>query len=131
MKRTWKKTIRVLKGRLYITLSNCRVKKRDTSGYNRNQRTADKMRVVKGQLYEKCEGVCPHCGQKYEIRQMELHHILPWSRFPELRGEKRNMILLCHYCHKEIHCNPFKNIGLIKDKASEFGIDIKEHYELP
>ena len=67
--------------------------------------------------------------KQFDISFMELHHVLPWSRFPELRAKKSNQLLLCHDCHKEIHCNPYLNIRLMEDKAKEFGIDLKERYK--
>lgn len=59
---------------------------------------------------------------------MENHHVLPWGRFPELREHEDNMILLCHRCHKEIHCNPWRNIELMKAKAKVLGINLEEYY---
>ena len=58
-----------------------------------------------------------------------MHHVLPLSRFPELGQSIRNGIMLCHKCHKEIHCNPWRNIELMKAKAEELGIDLKDRYD--
>lgn len=129
-RRTWKKTIRIARGWFYITFSNCRVKKRDTCGYDRSDNLANNLRNIKGKLYERCQGVCPHCGQHYDIRWMEIHHVLPWARFPELRGTKRNMMLLCHHCHKEVHINPWLNIQLMQAKAEELNINLNERYQI-
>ena len=75
-------------------------------------------------------GTDAHTADKsFELDVMELHHILPWARFPEWRASSKNMILLCHRCHKEIHCNPWKNIEMMKAKADELGIDLKERYD--
>ena len=128
-RKTWKKTIRIFRGWFYITFSNCKVKKRHASGYDRSGQLAWNMRDIKSKLYERCQGVCPHCGQHHDISQMELHHVLPWARFPELRGMKRNMLLLCHHCHKEVHINPWLNIQLMRAKAQELQIDLNERYE--
>ena len=128
-RRTWKKTIRIARGWFYITFSNCRVKKRDTCGYDRSGNLVNNLRDIKGKLYERCQGVCPHCGQHYDMHWMEIHHVLPWARFPELRGTKRNMLLLCHHCHKEVHINPWLNIRLMRAKAQELGIDLTERYK--
>lgn len=127
--RWWKRSWRLF-GRWYITFSNCRVKKRPTSGYSlsRQSKLADNIRDIKGKLYKKNNGCCPHCGKPYEMRWMEMHHVLPWARFPELRAKRANMIMLCHNCHKEVHCNPWKNIEMMKAKAEELGIDLKERY---
>ena len=31
-------------------------------------------------VYEKQQGVCPICGQKFNIEEMEADHIIPWSK---------------------------------------------------
>jgi hypothetical protein len=80
-------------------------------------------------LYERQGGRCQHCGQPFDYDAMELHHVLPLSRFPELGQSIRNGIVLCHNCHKEVHCNPWRNIELMKAKAEELGIDLKERYD--
>ncbi len=128
-RRTWKKTIRIVSGWFYITFSNCRVKKRHSCGYSTSLEFAHELRDIKEKLYKKCEGVCPHCGQHHDISFMEIHHVLPWARFPELRGTKRNMMLLCHHCHKEVHINPWLNIQLMQAKAQELGIDLTDRYK--
>ena len=127
-KRKWKKTIRILSGWFYITFSNCQVKKR--SSYNRSGNLAQYMREIKEKLYKKHEGICPQCGEYHDIKDMEIHHVLPWSRFPELQGNKHNMLLLCHHCHKEIHCNPWLNIQMMQAKAAELGINLNDRYKI-
>ena len=129
-KRWWKRSFKFLKGRFYITFSNCRVKKRPTSGYSidGHSRLANNMRDIKGKMYEKQEHRCPHCGREMDVSVMELHHVLPWARFPELRAKRANMLLLCHACHKEIHCNPYLNIKLMEEKAAELEIKLSERY---
>lgn len=82
----------------------------------------------KHKLYNRQGGKCPNCGQPFEYEQLEYHHILPLERFPELGQSIRNGIMLCHKCHREVHCNPYRNIVLMEAKAKEFGIDIKERY---
>lgn len=61
-RREWKRTFRILKNHLYLTISNCRVKKRSACGYNRQGKLAENMRDIKGRMYEKQQGRCPHCG---------------------------------------------------------------------
>ena len=124
--KNWKKSWRLMG--VYFTLSSCRVKMRLTNR-ERSEKLAQDSRQIKGKLYKKQGGCCPHCGKQFDISFMELHHVLPWSRFPELRAKKRNQLLLCHDCHKEIHCNPYLNIRLMEEKAKEFGIDLKERYK--
>lgn len=50
------------------------------------------------------------------------HHILPWSKFPELRYEVNNGITLCHFHHPrkrndEMSLSPFFQ-SLVKDNES-------------
>jgi CRISPR/Cas system Type II protein with McrA/HNH and RuvC-like nuclease domain len=113
---------------IYFTISNCRVKKRITCGYQRNSHDVKKLLKIKQQLYEQAEGKCPHCGKEFDIKVMEMHHILPYSRFTDLGLDIRNLILLCHKCHKEIHCDPYLNIRLMEEKAQELGINLDERY---
>ena len=125
-RKNWKHSWRLFG--IYFTMSSCRVKMR-TSDHNRSGRQAQDSRDIKGKMYENQYGICPHCGKHFEMSYMELHHVLPWSRFPELRAKRKNQLLLCHDCHKEIHCNPYLNIRLMEEKAKEFGIDLKERYD--
>lgn len=129
-KRWWKRSFQIWKGRFYITFSNCRVKKRPTScNHDRTHRMGDIMREIKEYRYKQNDGLCPECGKPYDISVMELLHVLPWSRFPEMRARKANMVLLCHRCHKEVHCNPWKNIQMMQEKAAELNVNLKERYE--
>ena len=126
-KRWWKRTFRILPNRLYITISNCRVKKR-ANNHVATHNFNDNMKEIKSYRYKQQQGKCPSCGQLTDLKEMELHHVLPWCRFPELRARKSNMMLLCHCCHKEIHINPWLNIKMMQAKAAEFGINLKERY---
>lgn len=124
---TFKKTFKVLG--LYFTVSNCRVKKRITCGYTRRGADADKIIKTKLRVYESNDGRCPLCGGRFDYNRMELHHVLPVARFGDLLHDERNMMLLCHGCHKEVHCNPWLNIRLMQEKAKEIGIELKDRYD--
>lgn len=48
--------------------------------------------------YEKQDGICPHCGEKYTFSELEGDHIIPWWR-----GGKTiltNLQMLCKKCNK-------------------------------
>ena len=123
----WKKTWKLFS--LYFTLSNSRVKLRlsnhDRSG--RLQRICCEMKQYK---YKMQQGTCPLCGETFPLEYMQLHHILPWSRFPDFRGTKKNHLLICKDCHKEIHSNPFLNIRLQQAMAAELQVDLAEKYRI-
>ena len=123
----WAKKFRI--GRLYFYISNCRMKKRPKRDLMYSNYVQDHCVENKRKLYERQGGKCPHCGQPFDYEAMELHHVLPLSRFPELGQSIRNGIMLCHRCHKEVHCNPWRNIQMMKEKAKEMGIDLNERYE--
>ena len=125
--KSWKRSIKILG--LFLTLSNVPVKKRkkrkvgDRDNIDGTFRTKDLRREVK-----KAQGDrCPVCGEVSE--RMELHHILPVSRFPELWDDRRNCVALCRDCHKEIHVNPWANIRMMEAKAAELGLDLGGRYD--
>lgn len=65
--------------------------------------------VLKRDNYE-----CQFCPNIYE--DLEIHHILSWSKYPELRYELTNLITLCKICHVPIIHN--KNIKIEPDKQT-------------
>ena len=48
--------------------------------------------------YERQKGVCPTCGKKYEIEQMQADHITPWSKGGKTVAE--NCQMLCADCNR-------------------------------
>lgn len=115
---------------IYLTLSNRPVKirnKRKVCGFDDIDSTF-RMKDIRRDIKAAQGNVCPICGEVSE--RMELHHILPVSRFPELWDDRRNCVALCHDCHKEIHCNPWANIRMMKAKATELGLDLGERYDI-
>ena len=51
------------------------------------------------------------------------------AQIAEVNKHIREGIMLCHKCHKEVHCNPWRNIELMKAKAEELRIDLTERYK--
>lgn len=125
--KTWKRSIKILG--LFLTLSNVPVKKSNKRkvGDRDNIDSTYRMKRLKRECKEMQGDRCPMCGEVSE--RMELHHILPVARFPELWDNRRNCVALCHNCHKEIHCNPWANIRMMEAKAEELGLDLSERYD--
>jgi hypothetical protein len=127
-KNNWSKRLFKFFG-LYFYVSTCRMKKRPKRDLMFNQFSCDINKKNKEKLYERQQGRCPECGAEVEYDAMELHHVLPYARYPELKNSIRNSVLLCHCCHKEVHLNPWKNIQMMKAKAAEMEIDLQERYD--
>ena len=125
--KNWKRTIKI--AGLFLTLSNVPVKKRNSrkSDDRDNIDITYRMKDIRREFKAAQGNRCPMCGEMSE--RMELHHILPVARFPELWDDRRNFVALCHDCHKEIHCNPWANIRMMQAKAAELGIDLRQKYD--
>ena len=54
---------------------------------------------IKRETYENQGGICPHCGQKFEIEQMDADHIIPWSKGGKTVRE--NCQMLCAECNRK------------------------------
>lgn len=67
------------------------------------------MLAVKNRDNWKCKINNKNCKGK-----LEAHHILPWSKFPELRYEINNGILLCHFHHPHKRNDEIKLVEFFK-----------------
>lgn len=126
MKR-WKKSIKI--AGVWLKLSNVPVKMRNSRKVDDryNIDSTYRMKEIRREVKAAQDNRCPMCGEVSE--RMELHHILPVARFPELWDDRRNCVALCHRCHKEIHCNPWANIRIMETKAAELGLDLGQKYD--
>lgn len=46
--------------------------------------------------------VCQVCGCS-DPNKLTVHHVLARSLNPEIKGDDRNLVLLCHNCHNYLH----------------------------
>lgn len=53
---------------------------------------------MKREAYERQQGICPNCGQHFEINEMEADHITPWSQGGKTIAE--NCQMLCRDCNR-------------------------------
>lgn len=113
-----------------VYLSNCPMKARTPA--TKSQRKEHCLRNHgqrhKASIYEEHGGCCEMCGTPMKQRQLQLHHVLPLERYPELASRRENLMLLCPKCHDEVHKNPFLNSRLMTAAASKLGIDLTEKY---
>lgn len=49
------------------------------------------------------DGCCMCCGDVPVNNHLEVHHLLPLSKYKELASDEGNMISLCQKCHKKYH----------------------------
>lgn len=80
--KTWKRSIKI--AGLFLTLSNVPVKNRNNRkvGDRDNIDITYRMKDIRKEVKAAQGDRCPMCGEVSE--RMELHHILPVARFPEL-----------------------------------------------
>jgi hypothetical protein len=65
---------------------------------------------------------CQFPGCKRRKYGQECHHILPWAKFPQLRYEPSNGIMLCQYHHRLVTGNEMAYVGLFLTIARENAI---------
>lgn len=52
----------------------------------------------KREAYERQAGICTHCGEHFELEEMEADHITPWSKGGKTTAE--NCQMLCKNCNR-------------------------------
>lgn len=62
-------------------------------------------KVAQQYVWARDKRTCQRCGVIHESgeRAFEVHHIASWAKFPELRTDVCNLILLCRGCHQWVH----------------------------
>lgn len=89
----------------------------DLPKHERNRRRTKTSRVVKlrNEVYKRDNYTCYICSKTNT--SLNAHHILPWSKFEELRYDIDNLVTMCTECHKKYH-NTYK-IKEINHKSLE------------
>ena len=121
--------IRIFGLNIYLTTLRMRRRQsRDVSEFG--QLSQKKCCVTKRQLYADTFGRCQCCGRQFPYSKIQLHHVLPWWKYPEYDGDIRNSRLLCNDCHRAIHLNPFAAVQEMEEVAKVLGVDLSERYAL-
>lgn len=60
------------------------------------------------QVWQRDNAICQNCGLDHrdinrQIKKFHIHHIMSFARFPDLRADPSNLILLCDTCHRWVH----------------------------
>ena len=53
---------------------------------------------IRERVYDKQDGICPICGNHFELCEMEADHIIPWSKGG--RTVEENCQMLCMKCNR-------------------------------
>ena len=69
-------------------------------------------------VIDNCKRKCVVCGKKYDEdpEDFQIHHV----NGDRSKSTTRNLVLLCHSCHKKIHTHA-------NSKLKDYKIDSKEH----
>lgn len=68
-----------------------------------NEFERGKFKALASEILRRDFYTCAWCSQV--SGKLNVHHIQVWSKFPELRFEKDNLVTLCSCCHKDVHKN--------------------------
>ena len=50
--------------------------------------------------YTRQKGICPICGEHFDIKKMDAHHVIPWRNGG--KTNVNNLQMVCRKCHKEL-----------------------------
>lgn len=64
-----------------------------------------KFNKVKSKILMTRGNSCQMCGIPYSGESLQMHHVKPVTKFPELRYDPQNILVVCKECHKQIHSN--------------------------
>lgn len=67
---------------------------------------------LKNEIKKRDNKTCICCGKKFE-NHLEVHHIMPLSKFPELACIPENLVSLCQQCHSKYHTLYKNNEGAV------------------
>jgi len=98
-------------------------KKQKTLGEERKQLHKDWLFFL--EIWEEREHICKNCGYFLGNEPLTLFfdHLLEKSKYPDLRYEKENIMLLCWQCHSA------KTNGFISDIIKQFIMKICDKFD--
>jgi len=84
--------------------------------------------VLKRDIYE-----CKMCGQKKTVKGiLHVHHIRSFAKYPKIRHDLENGIVLCKSCHQFIHSKKaglgkIKSVEKFQEKINMIDIEVKDN----
>ena len=129
MNETKTRLYRLKIGHWRLVLANCRLKKMNPGMARRSKSFGVSMIINKRRRYKQNGGTCELCGKHIDYDDAEIHHILPFSEFPQYGKEPGNLEVVCDECHHAIHRNPYINLRRMEEKARELGFNLMEYYQ--
>lgn len=64
-------------------------------------KSSPEMALIKRGVKTRDDNCCQVCGER--DKPLEVHHIFPQSRYPNLAWDTSNLITLCQSCHRKYH----------------------------
>lgn len=84
-----------------------------------------RMHELRNRRYKQTDGCCETCGDRYDIKRFQMHHVFPYSGFPQWQRKPWNVIMLCPRCHYIIHADPTMQVRLMERVARERGMNLQ------
>lgn len=110
----------ILSGFIYIDIFEYETENNQINSQNEIDRKSPNYTHWKNNVLNKGGNKCICCG---ETAKPEAHHIYSFNKYPDLRFDINNGIVLCHWCHNKYHTLYDKNeanpISLIKFLLTE------------
>jgi len=111
------------------THPNWKPSRTDEDRARRRQLKNSELNYWRGAVFGRDNSTCQKC---HAVRgELNAHHILPWSKFPEVRFDIDNGITFCRACHQEYHsryklaeCNHKTIAEFLAANASTITIDL-------
>lgn len=85
-------------GNVYIKSDEDLKKDRKTSTIRTSPRLGTAKKAVKDR-----DKVCVCCGEIGVNGHLEVHHIMPLSKYKSLATDEHNMVAMCQRCHRKYH----------------------------
>ena len=67
------------------------------------QKVKHAIEAIKRKRYRQQAGCCEVCGQQLPRKKLEMHHIAPISKRPDLADKPSNLLMVCRACHMQLH----------------------------